>query len=323
MLSKDSADLHFESTSDAGIDLRCGSMVETKHPAESLGVLDGVRRRFGTVVLLDPPIIDPLVIPLLMIVRGVFASGLSQRPFAEADRSIKALVLDRSDKSLGVGVQVGRTVRQAYECAAGILQEIPERHGELRIPVEDEEPFLSERAIDGIGEVPTRRPPDLDGEEFGSGEYAPVGFEELAPRRSFAAIGSEVDSVLLQDVADRRAADSMPNVLECPMDSRLPPSAILPCHLDNQAGDDLHDLRSTDRLAAHRKSLTLLVGQSESLAPELLLQGTALLPEIVSDRVLLSRDPSGHGGHENLSGVEYNRHPQIVARSKTDRQLST
>ena len=41
-------------------------MVEAKRPAEPLGALDGVRRRFGTVVLLDQPIIDPLVIPLPM-----------------------------------------------------------------------------------------------------------------------------------------------------------------------------------------------------------------------------------------------------------------
>jgi hypothetical protein len=49
-----------------------------------------------------------LVIPLPVVVSGVFASCLSQRPFAEEDHSIEALILDRPDESLGVGVQVGR-----------------------------------------------------------------------------------------------------------------------------------------------------------------------------------------------------------------------
>ncbi len=84
-------------------------MVETKHPAKPLGALDGARRRFDAVTRLDQPIVDPLMIPLPVIVSGVLASGLSQRPFAEEDHSIETLLLDRPDESLGVGVQVGRT----------------------------------------------------------------------------------------------------------------------------------------------------------------------------------------------------------------------
>jgi len=46
-------------------------MVETKHPAEALGAFDDVRRRLGTVIRLDQPIIDPLMISLPVIVSGV------------------------------------------------------------------------------------------------------------------------------------------------------------------------------------------------------------------------------------------------------------
>ena len=208
-------------------------MIETKHPAEPLGTLDGARCGFGVVIRLDQPVIDPLMIPLPVIVSGVLASGLSQRPFAEEDHSIETFILDRPDESLSVGVQVGRTVGQAYDLDIGILQEIPELFGELGIPVEDQEPFIGERSVEGVGEIPadlhhprlswtgrnssdvdatsrkldheehverdkTTRSPDLDGEEVGSGEHVPVSLEELAPRRSLAALRGGVDSVLFK-----------------------------------------------------------------------------------------------------------------------------
>ena len=128
-------------------------MVETKHPAEALEALDGARCRFGTVIRLDEAILDPLMIPLPVIVSGVLASCFPKRPFAEEDHSIETLILDRPDKSLGIGVQVGGTVGQSDDFDAGIVQEIPERSGELGIPVEDEEAFLGERSVERIGEV--------------------------------------------------------------------------------------------------------------------------------------------------------------------------
>ena len=180
-------------------------MVEAQHPAEPLGAFDGARCRFGTVRRLDQPIVDPLMIPLPMIMSGVLANGLSQRPFAEEDHSIETLILDRPDESLGVGVQVGRTVGQADDFDASVLQEIPERYGELGVPVEDEEPFPGEGAVERIGEISgdlhhprfswtgrdpsnvdatcckldheedverneSTRCPNLDGEEIGGGE---------------------------------------------------------------------------------------------------------------------------------------------------------
>ena len=71
------------------------------------------------------------------------------------------------------------------------------------------------------------------------------------------------------------------------------------------------------------KPSPLRIGQSESLAPELLFQNAVLFSKIVDDRILLARDPTGHGGHEDLPGIEHRCHPAIVAASRTDRQLST
>ena len=108
-----SADQHFESKRDSQIGLRSSAMVEAQHPTEPLGTFDGAEWRFGAFDRFDQPIVDPLVIPLPMIMSGVLASDLSQRSFSEEDHSTEALILDRSDESLGVGVQVGRAVGQA------------------------------------------------------------------------------------------------------------------------------------------------------------------------------------------------------------------
>ena len=65
-----STDRHFESTRDAGLDLRSGAMVEAQHSAGALGASDGARCRFGMGIRLDEAIFDPLMIPHPVIVSG-------------------------------------------------------------------------------------------------------------------------------------------------------------------------------------------------------------------------------------------------------------
>jgi len=71
---------------------------------------------------------------------------------------------------------------------------------------------------------------------------------------------------------------------------------------------------SPDGIAANRKPATLIVGQSEASASELLLQDAVFFPEVFDDGVLMAADPAGEGGHENLPGLEDGGHPSIVAR---------
>ncbi len=85
---------------------------------------------------------------------------------------------------------------------------------------------------------------------------------------------------------------------------------------------DFGESPSPDGFTPNRQSAALVVGQSEPSSPELLLQDTVFFPKVVDDCVLLTRNPTGHRGHEDLPWVEYRRHPRIVARSRTDRQLS-
>ncbi len=70
----------------------------------------------------------------------------------------------------------------------------------------------------------------------------------------------------------------------------------------------------SDGLASHGQSATLIIGQPESSATELLLQNTVFLSEIFDDRILLTGDPASERCLEYLPGLEDGDHPSIVTR---------
>ncbi len=78
--------------------LRRGSMIETQQPAEPLNAFNCAEGRFRRITGLDQSIVDPLVIPLPVIMSGVLASRFPKRPFSEEDHAVQGLALDRSDE---------------------------------------------------------------------------------------------------------------------------------------------------------------------------------------------------------------------------------
>jgi hypothetical protein len=75
---------------------------------------------------------------------------------------------------------------------------------------------------------------------------------------------------------------------------------------DRVGGDErrnIFECSSANGLAANRESAALIVGQSKSFVPELLLEGLVFLSEILDDRILLAADPASHGGDEDLPGL--------------------
>ncbi len=75
-------------------------------------------------------------------------------------------------------------------------------------------------------------------------------------------------------------------------------------------------------LPADGKTATLLIGQPEWPATELLPEDSVLLPQILDDSVLLTAHPSGEGGHEDLPGLEDGGHRLILSTPRANRQLS-
>ncbi len=79
---------------------------------------------------------------------------------------------------------------------------------------------------------------------------------------------------------------------------------------------------SADGLAADSKTATLIIGQPEWPATELLPEDSVLLSEVFDDCVLMAADPAGQGGNEDLRRLEHRRHPEIVACGPSIGQLS-
>lgn len=94
---------------------------------------------------------------------------------------------------------------------------------------------------------------------------------------------------------------------------------------DCVGSDERCDLRKrppSDRLASHSQAASLVVGQAEPSATDLLLENSVLLAKIFDDRILLTADPAGQGGNKDLPGLKNGGHPLIVDWQRRVRQLS-
>src|SRR5580698_726130 len=77
----------------------------------------------------------------------------AQMTLAERNDVPKALVLDRANEPLGVGVEVRAPRRQAQQLYARALQQSPEVRRIERIAIDDQVPEARQRARRGVGEV--------------------------------------------------------------------------------------------------------------------------------------------------------------------------
>jgi hypothetical protein len=94
---------------------------------------------------------------------------------------------------------------------------------------------------------------------------------------------------------------------------------------DRVRGDDgsnVHETPSTERLPSHRQSPALGIGQPKASATELLFEDAILLPQILDGGFLLTSNPPGHGGDEDLPRLKDSGHPSIVASGPGIGQLS-
>ncbi len=73
---------------------------------------------------------------------------------------------------------------------------------------------------------------------------------------------------------------------------------------------------------SNREPAALIVGQPESPSPELLLEDSVLLSEILNDSVLLAAHPAGQGGNEDLPRLKDGGHRLILSTPRANRQLS-
>ena len=195
-----------------------------QHPTEPLAARDAPTGWRCRRQRQDQAIVEPLVIPFVVVVRDELADGATPRALADQDHAREAGVLDGAHEALRVGVQ-GRRAGGASEGGdIGRGERVAPGRPEARVAVMDEDPDVSQASVLGIGGVPHElgdpRPvglgadardrnaaagqvnqaqhgeagqaawrPDLDRAAVGGGEHVPVGRETLPPGRARLAFG--------------------------------------------------------------------------------------------------------------------------------------
>src|SRR5262245_28761 len=129
-------------------------MVEAEEPAESFAAKDAALRLTDWHVRLDEVVVDPLVVPLGVVVGFELPKRTVERLGAEEDELPQALRLDGADEALRDRVAVRSAGRAEQRSNAGLPQGTTDRQGELAVAIDEEEPRLAKEAVDGVREQP-------------------------------------------------------------------------------------------------------------------------------------------------------------------------
>ena len=195
-----------------------------QHPTEPLAVLAATTGWRCRRQRQDQAIVEPLVIPFVVVVRDELADGATPRALADQDHALEAGCLDGAHAALRVGVQVRRAGGASDGGDIGRGERVAPGRPEERVAVMDEDPYVSQESVLGIGGVPHElgapRPvglgadardltaaagqvnqdqpgeagqaawrPALAREEVGGGAHVPVGREQLPSGRALLAFG--------------------------------------------------------------------------------------------------------------------------------------
>ena len=168
--------------------------------------------------------VEPLVIPFVVVVRDELSHGATPRALADQDQALEAGCLDGAHEALRVGVQVRRAGGASDGGDSGRGERVAPGRPEERVAVMDEDPDVSQASVLGSGGVPHELGdprsvglgadardltaaagqvhqdqhgeagqaawrPELDREAGGGGEHVPVGRETLPPGRARLACG--------------------------------------------------------------------------------------------------------------------------------------
>ncbi len=132
---------------------RGDSRVEGKHAAEPFASADASDGRGRIAGGEGDDVAQALVVALGVVVLHELAHDGAQMTFAEGNDVPEALLLDRPNKPLGVGVEVRAPRRQAQQLHARGFEQAPEVRRIEGISIDDQVPEARQRARHGVGEV--------------------------------------------------------------------------------------------------------------------------------------------------------------------------
>ena len=134
--------------------LRGLAVVELEHAAEALMAPHrACSCRCGRSC--DELVAETLVRPFLMIMIDERTYGGPEVRFAEWHDTVQALGFDGQDKPLGKRVQIWTPRWQEHWCHATVSQQVPEDVGVERIPIQNDVLNVAQKAVAGIGQVPS------------------------------------------------------------------------------------------------------------------------------------------------------------------------
>ena len=219
--------------------------------------------------------VEPLVIPFVVVVRDELADGATPRALADQDQALEAGCLDGAHEARRVGVQVRRAGGASDGGDIGRGERVAPGRPEARVAVMDEDPDVSQASVLGLGGVPHElgdpRPvglgadardltaaagqvnqaqhgeagqaawrPDRDREAVGGGEHVSVGRETLPPGRARLAVGGGFSAARLAHVGEGAPRDLMPEVAAGTPTPGVAPRAVLGGHPDDEPADRVH-----------------------------------------------------------------------------------
>ena len=125
-----------------------------QHPTEPLAALDATTGWWCRRQRQDQAIVEPLVIPFVVVVRDELADGATPRALADQAHALEAGFLDGAHEALRVGVQVRRAGGESDGGDIGRGERVAHGRPEERVAVMDEDPDVSQESGRGIGGVP-------------------------------------------------------------------------------------------------------------------------------------------------------------------------
>ena len=96
-------------------------MVEPEKPAHPLATFDRTVSPYCIGSRADESVSDPLVVAPAVVVLNILANQSSKVAFPDRNDLRQTLRLDRSDESLGMGVQIRATARELHGTDARTL----------------------------------------------------------------------------------------------------------------------------------------------------------------------------------------------------------
>ena len=91
--------------------------------------------------------VEPLVMPFVVVVRDELTDGATQRALADQDHALEAGVLDGAHEALRVGVQVRRAGGASEGGDIGRGERVAPGRPEARVAVMDEDPSVSQESV--------------------------------------------------------------------------------------------------------------------------------------------------------------------------------